>query len=66
MGCNCGGGGMSASRLYPSPAQPGPGETWEVTYPDGAVEVFRAKWQAEHATSIKGGSYRRVTTGPRK
>lgn len=65
MGCNCGGGGMSASRLYPAPPT-GRGEKWEAVYPDGSTEVFRAKWQAEHATSIKGGSYRRVTTGPRR
>jgi len=65
MGCNCGGGGLSAARLHPNPPQ-NTGERWEVTYPNGTVETFRAQWQAQHATSVKGGSYRRITTGPKR
>ena len=39
-----------------------PGVKWEWVKDDRVVQTFDAKWQAEHAVSMAGGRFRRVTT----
>lgn len=65
MGCGCGGKKSGpVQRLSAQVRGAEPGVTWEWVTPQGKVQEFDAKWQAEHAQAMAGGRIRRVTTGP--